>query len=146
MDTATGNDVWAWTGDGRADLAVHSAKDVPTTPTAGLVIGAFTQRRSPADALVGRSLIELPDLSLMDVKLQIHQADISKLKKGQGAWITEGGSTVRGMVINRFSTGIALGITNESNLIEGNFIGTDVTGTASLGRSGSRARRSRSRR
>lgn len=46
--------------DGRADLAVHSAKDLPTTPTAGLVIGAFTQRRSPADALVGRSLIELP--------------------------------------------------------------------------------------
>jgi len=46
--------------DGRADLAVHSAKDLPTTPTDGLVIGAFTQRRSPADALVGRSLIELP--------------------------------------------------------------------------------------
>lgn len=46
--------------DGRADLAVHSAKDLPTTPTPGLVIGAFTMRRNAADALVGRSLIDLP--------------------------------------------------------------------------------------
>ena len=46
--------------DGRADLAVHSAKDLPTTPHDGLVIGAFVERRSAADALVGRSLIDLP--------------------------------------------------------------------------------------
>lgn len=46
--------------DGRADIAVHSAKDLPTTPAAGLRIGAFTQRRSAADALVGRALIDLP--------------------------------------------------------------------------------------
>lgn len=46
--------------DGRADVAVHSAKDLPTTPTPGLVIGAFTQRRSAADALIGRSLVDLP--------------------------------------------------------------------------------------
>lgn len=46
--------------DGRADIAVHSAKDLPTTPTPGLRIGAFTTRRSAADALVGRSLVDLP--------------------------------------------------------------------------------------
>ncbi len=46
--------------DGRADIAVHSAKDLPTTPTDGLMIGAFTERRSPADALVGRPLVDLP--------------------------------------------------------------------------------------
>ncbi len=46
--------------DGRADVAVHSAKDLPTAPTLGLVIGAFTKRRSPADALIGRSLVDLP--------------------------------------------------------------------------------------
>jgi len=44
----------------RADVAVHSAKDLPTTEVDGLVIGAITERRSPADALVGRSLIDLP--------------------------------------------------------------------------------------
>ena len=42
--------------DGRAHLAVHSAKDLPSTPADGLTIGAFCQRRSAADALVGRSL------------------------------------------------------------------------------------------
>lgn len=46
--------------DGRADLAVHSAKDLPTTPTDGLDIGAFTKRRSASDALIGASLGELP--------------------------------------------------------------------------------------
>jgi hydroxymethylbilane synthase len=46
--------------DGRADLAVHSAKDLPTTPTPGLLIGAFTSRRSAADALIGRPLVDLP--------------------------------------------------------------------------------------
>lgn len=46
--------------DGIADVAVHSAKDLPTTPTPGLLIAAFTERRSAADALVGRSLVDLP--------------------------------------------------------------------------------------
>jgi hypothetical protein len=45
--------------DGRADLAAHSAKDLPSTPHPGLVIGAFCARRSPADALVGMSLDQL---------------------------------------------------------------------------------------
>lgn len=42
--------------DGVADLAVHSAKDLPSAPTTGLVIGAFTERRDARDALVGASL------------------------------------------------------------------------------------------
>lgn len=45
--------------DGRADLAVHSAKDLPSAPTEGLVIGAFMQRRNAADALIGVRLSDL---------------------------------------------------------------------------------------
>lgn len=45
--------------DGRAHLAAHSAKDLPSTAAEGLVIGAFTARRSPADVLVGATLDEL---------------------------------------------------------------------------------------
>ena len=45
--------------DGRADLAAHSAKDLPSTAADGLVIGAFTARRSAADAMVGARLDEL---------------------------------------------------------------------------------------
>lgn len=46
--------------DGRADVAVHSAKDMPSETPAGLVIGAFCERRDAADALIGRTLAELP--------------------------------------------------------------------------------------
>ncbi|MGZ8763293.1 MAG: hydroxymethylbilane synthase [Acidimicrobiia bacterium] len=44
---------------GRADLAVHSAKDLPARPADGLVIGAFPERADPRDALVGSSLSAL---------------------------------------------------------------------------------------
>ncbi|MET0663010.1 MAG: hydroxymethylbilane synthase [Ilumatobacteraceae bacterium] len=47
--------------DGRADLAVHSAKDLPSTTADGLSIVAFTERRDPRDVLVGSTLAELPD-------------------------------------------------------------------------------------
>jgi hydroxymethylbilane synthase len=46
--------------DGRADLAAHSAKDLPSTAAEGLDIAAFCERRSPWDVLVGRSLSDLP--------------------------------------------------------------------------------------
>ena len=45
-----------------------------------------------------------------------------------GLQISAGSSTVRGLVINRFSTGIFLN-TKGNNLIAGNYIGTDITGT-----------------
>ena len=50
---------------GRVDVAVHSAKDVPTEEDPRLRIGAYLQRADPRDALVvragiGGSLAELP--------------------------------------------------------------------------------------
>lgn len=41
---------------GDADIAVHSAKDLPSQPGEGLTIAAFTKRRDPRDALVGSML------------------------------------------------------------------------------------------
>lgn len=48
--------------DGRADLAVHSAKDLPTVLAPGLRVGAHLSRADPRDALVLRdgSLADLP--------------------------------------------------------------------------------------
>lgn len=46
--------------DGRADLAVHSAKDLPSSTPSGLVIGAVPARGEPRDALVGSTLADLP--------------------------------------------------------------------------------------
>jgi hydroxymethylbilane synthase len=38
--------------DGRVDLAVHSAKDLPTTLPPGLALAAFTRRADPRDVFV----------------------------------------------------------------------------------------------
>ncbi|MHC4531684.1 MAG: hydroxymethylbilane synthase [Planctomycetota bacterium] len=43
--------------DGRADMAVHSLKDLPTAYRAGLMIAAIPQRQSPADALVASAQV-----------------------------------------------------------------------------------------
>lgn len=39
--------------DGRIDVAVHSAKDMTSTDTAGLTVGAYPPREDPRDALCG---------------------------------------------------------------------------------------------
>ncbi|MBA2381286.1 MAG: hydroxymethylbilane synthase [Chloroflexi bacterium] len=41
--------------DGQVDVAVHSAKDVPTDEDPGLMIGAYLPRADPRDALVVRA-------------------------------------------------------------------------------------------
>jgi hydroxymethylbilane synthase len=46
--------------DGRADLAVHSGKDLPSTPVPGLVLAAVPERGDVRDALVGARLADLP--------------------------------------------------------------------------------------
>lgn len=46
--------------DGRADFAVHSAKDLPAVHPEGLVLAAVPEREDPRDALVGSTLAALP--------------------------------------------------------------------------------------
>ena len=88
--------------DGRADIAVHSAKDLPSQPADGLVIGAIGERRTPNDALVGARLENLahgatiatgsvrrraqllqvrPDLNFVDLRGNI-QTRLSKIPEG----------------------------------------------------------------
>jgi hydroxymethylbilane synthase len=65
--------------DGRADAAVHSAKDLPSIAHPALAIGAFTRRRDPADALIGRSLAELAEGSTVatgSVRRRAQLADV----------------------------------------------------------------------
>src|SRR5437763_1597675 len=45
--------------DGRADLAVHSLKDLPTDLPDGLTLAAIPPREDPRDALVGKKLADL---------------------------------------------------------------------------------------
>jgi hydroxymethylbilane synthase len=49
--------------DGRVDLAVHSAKDMPTVLPGGLILAACLEREDPRDVFISRkarSLAELP--------------------------------------------------------------------------------------
>jgi len=92
--------------NGNADIAVHSAKDLPSVSTPGLVIGAWCERRDARDALVGSRLADLahgatvatgsvrrrrqlgslrPDLRFIDLRGNIH----TRLEK-----IPDGGAIV----------------------------------------------------
>lgn len=51
--------------DGRADLAVHSAKDLPAATPEGLVLAAVPTRADPRDVLVGCRLSDLPEGALV---------------------------------------------------------------------------------
>ncbi len=44
--------------DGRIDVAVHSAKDMTSTDTEGLAVGAYLEREDPRDALCGAARVE----------------------------------------------------------------------------------------
>jgi hydroxymethylbilane synthase len=92
--------------EGRIDIAVHSAKDVPTEQPEGLVIAAFLKREDPRDALIskdGKTLAELPpgtligtsslrrraqllhyrpDLQLVDVRGNV-DTRLRKMREGQ---------------------------------------------------------------
>lgn len=104
--------------DGRADAAVHSAKDLPSSPTEGLEIGAFTERRNAADALVGSSLSGLapgatvatgsvrrraqlaavrPDLELVELRGNIHTR-LSKIPDGGAIVMAVAALEVLGLV------------------------------------------------
>jgi len=47
--------------EGRADAAVHSAKDLRSLPTAGLNLVGFLERGDPSDALIGNHLDHIPE-------------------------------------------------------------------------------------
>src|SRR5438309_6541514 len=49
--------------DGRAELAVHSAKDLPTLATPGLILTAFLPRVDARDALIARTPSTLSELA-----------------------------------------------------------------------------------
>jgi hydroxymethylbilane synthase len=65
--------------EGRADVAVHSAKDLPSSTDSGLFLGAFPVRADPRDALVGSALADLAPGALV--------ATGSIRRRAQLAWL-----------------------------------------------------------
>ncbi|WP_374454633.1 hydroxymethylbilane synthase [Nocardioides sp.] len=48
--------------DGRVDVAVHSLKDIPTTPAEGIALAAVPTREDPRDVVVARDGLTLGEL------------------------------------------------------------------------------------
>jgi len=66
--------------DGRADVAVHSAKDLPSVAVPGLVIAAVPPRGDPRDALVGSTLAALPEGAEVATGSLRRQAQLAALR------------------------------------------------------------------
>jgi hydroxymethylbilane synthase len=66
--------------DGRADLAVHSAKDLPSDTPEGLVLAAVPQRGDARDALVGGSLEALPHGATVATGSRRRQVQLAALR------------------------------------------------------------------
>jgi hydroxymethylbilane synthase len=66
--------------DGRADLAVHSLKDLPTELPAGLALAAVPEREDPHDAVVGRKLVDLPAGAMVGTSSLRRAAQLRRLR------------------------------------------------------------------
>ena len=107
-----------------AGAGVHTITPLTALPniTDAVIIDGYTQPGSSPNTLsTGNNATILIEL------------DGTNITANSGLFITAGNSTVRGLAINRFGIqGITLE-DGDNNLIEGNFIGTDPTGTIDRG-------------
>ncbi|MGH2773027.1 MAG: hydroxymethylbilane synthase [Actinomycetota bacterium] len=65
---------------GEIDIAVHSLKDVPTDPAAGLNIAAIPRRANPGEALVGATLKSLEQGSRVGTSSPRRSAQLKSLR------------------------------------------------------------------
>jgi hydroxymethylbilane synthase len=73
-------EVEAAVAEGRADAAVHSAKDMPSVMPAGLALGAVPRRADPRDGLVGATLAGLPAGALVATGSARRRAQLAALR------------------------------------------------------------------
>ncbi len=66
--------------DDRADLAVHSMKDVPAKPPAGFAFPTYLPREDPRDAIVGMSVDALPQGARVGTSSLRRQAQLQHLR------------------------------------------------------------------
>ena len=70
--------------DGRADVAVHSAKDLPAITPDGLVLAAIPERADVRDALVGSTLDALPTGAIVATGSVRRRAQLAALRPDLG--------------------------------------------------------------
>ena len=121
-----GKDTVAFNIAGTGPHTIQPASPLPTI-TDPVIIDGYTQTgASPNTNGSGLGLNTV-------LKIELDGTNAGTGASANGLLITAGDSTVRGLAVNRFAdTGLRFN-TNGGNVIEGNFIGTDVAGTAAFG-------------
>lgn len=123
-------------GPGSFRQAILDANEAPFADTIVFRVGSGVQTISPATPLPtivdpltidGTTQPGFTDLPIIEIDGSNAGANADGLR------ISAGHSTLRGLVINRFKGAGVFIESNGWNVIEGNFIGTDVTGTVDLG-------------
>jgi CSLREA domain-containing protein len=123
-NTTAGKDTIAFNISGAGPHTIRPTSPLPII-TDPVIIDGYTQPGAqPNTNPVGHGLN-----AVMKIELDGSNAGISV----DGLLITGGNSTVRGLVINRFPGTAILIANNGGNMVDGNFIGTDVTGTSARG-------------
>jgi titin len=125
------------TGPGSLSQAIAAANAAP-----GMDSIVFSVVSGPQSIIVTSGLPAITDPVIIDGTTQPGYAGAPLIELngsgagGDGLRIQAGGSMVKGLVINRFSgSGITLA-GGGGNRIQGNYIGTDASGTADLGNAG----------
>ena len=96
---------------GRIDLAVHSAKDLPTALPLGLTIAGYLAREDPRDALissVGTSLDDLPSGALFGSASLRRQAQAKRLRPDLRVSLLRGNVETRLAKVERGEVGATL--------------------------------------
>ncbi|MDO8630428.1 MAG: CSLREA domain-containing protein, partial [Phycisphaerales bacterium] len=123
--------------DGHCTLreAINAANDLAGLDTIGFNIDTrdpsiipTISPVSPLPSITSPAVIDATTQFAGRVQLNGENAGVD----ANGLRITAGGSTVRGLVINRFDGNGILLVTGGGNTIQGNFIGTNITGTVAL--------------
>ena len=128
------------TNDAGAGSLRQAIQDANASPGADMI--AFNLTGGPTTITPATPLPEITDAVTIDGSTQpgFAGAPIIEINgervNGEGLLITAGNSVVRGLVINRFKNSALRFANNGNNRVEGNFIGTDVTGTKSQGNGG----------
>ncbi len=120
-------------GAGSLRQAIIDSNNNAGIDTINFSIGSGLQTISPL------SLLAITDPAILDGTSQagftgtpLIELDGTNAGSVPGIWITAGGTTVKGLIINRFASN-GIFISNSSgNTITGNYIGTNATSTSAL--------------
>jgi len=119
-DTSTGVDTIDFDIPGTGPFTIAPGSPLPTI-THSVVIDGYSQPRAVANTSA------TSDNAVLMIDL------LGASANGDGLDISAGDSTVEGLAINDFDNGIQLESGSNGDLVQGNFIGTDVTGSTNEG-------------